>query len=95
MAIKHARQIVGTTPVDLSAAIPGATLRPGLASRTISVQNGGTADVLLGGADVSSTNFGYTLPVGQAVSLDCGWGDRIFAVVASGTQTVNVLVLGA
>jgi hypothetical protein len=51
------------------------------------------ATVFLGGPDVT-TGVGYSVVAGGEMAVDLGDGDDLYAVVASGTTTVDVLRLG-
>ena len=90
MAIGHERVSVGTTATLLSSAYAG---RDG---QTVLVQNPAAgATVYLGGTDVTTSSYGYSLAGGTDVSIDLQNGESLYAVVASSTQTVNVLRQGA
>jgi hypothetical protein len=54
------------------------------------VLNKGTADVFLGGADVT-TAAGFELDAGAAVPTPLGAQERLYCIVASGTERVDVL----
>jgi len=49
-----------------------------------------TADVYLGGSDVTTAD-GVLVPAGESLSIDLGPGDMLYAIVASGTPTVKVM----
>ena len=90
MAVSHARVTIGTTATLLSATNAG---RDG---QTMLVQNPTSgATVYLGGAGVTTTSYGYTLLAGTDMSIDLQNGESFYGVVASSTQTVNVLYQGA
>jgi len=59
-----------------------------------SVRNRGTAAVYLGDATVTSAT-GYQLDAGEAVGLQVNPTDALYAIAATGTQTVHVLKVGA
>lgn len=58
--------------------------------RTIYIHNGGGAKVYLGGADVSTTN-GFHLGNGESQDLFVPTNEKLYGIVASSTNTVNVL----
>ena len=63
------------------------------AGRDITIQNiDGSAYVYLGGADVSTTNFGYRIAPNSAWSVELEKEDVIYAV-SSGSSDVAVLEL--
>jgi hypothetical protein len=84
MPISHSRISVGTSATKLTNDYDGRS------GQTINVQN--PAD---GGADVTTTSYGYLLGASTSFSVEMQTGEKLYAVVASGTQTVNVLRQGA
>lgn len=90
MAIDHERVSVGTSATTLGNA---ARDRDGF---TVNVQNptGSGATVYLGGSDVSTSDYGYSLAAGSEVAVDLLQGEALYGIVASGTLTVNVLRIG-
>lgn len=90
MALSHERVSVGTTATLLS------TTSVGRSGQTVSVQNpSGGATVYLGGAGVTTTSYGYALAAGSDFSIELDFSEALYAVVASSTQTVNVIRQGA
>lgn len=90
MGVKHERVSVGTTATLLSAT------NVGRSGQTVLVQNpAGGADVYIGGAGVTTTSFGYLLQAGSAFAIELSFDEAIYGVVASSTQTVNVIRQGA
>jgi hypothetical protein len=90
MAVSHARVSVGTTATKLTSDFDGKD------GQTISVQNpAGGADVFLGGEGVTTTSYGFLLGAGIVFSVELQDDEKLFAVVASSTQTVNILRQGA
>jgi hypothetical protein len=88
MSVKHSKTDVGTSAVALTA---GVADQAGQSfDRSILVSNRGAASVFLGGSDVTTTDFGYELVAGGEIALELA-GDELYAVAASGTQTVRVL----
>jgi hypothetical protein len=89
MAIAHAQVSVGTAATILSAGVAG---RDG---QTVLIQNpsGGTS-VYLGAANVTSSLYGYILVGGTDFAIDLQDSEGIYAVTASGTQTLNILRQG-
>lgn len=64
----------------------GTTIRPMIV--TISVPSGGVT-VFIGGATVNATQ-GFPIAAGQSITLQLA-SDALYAIVASGTQDINVL----
>jgi hypothetical protein len=90
MAISHERVSIGTTATQISANSAG---RDG---QTVSVQNPAAgATVYLGGAGVTTTSYGFALAGGTDMAVEMQDGEKLYGVVASSTQTVNVLRQGA
>jgi len=90
MAVSHQRVTVGTTATQLTSDADG---RDG---QTISIQvPSGGATVFLGGAGVTTASYGFELLAGTSFSVELQQGEKVFAVVASSTQTVNVFRQGA
>jgi hypothetical protein len=89
MAVSHARVSVGTTATKLTSDFDGKD------GQTINVQNpAGGADVFLGGEGVTTTSYGFLLGAGISFSVELQDDEKLFAVVATGTQTVNILRQG-
>jgi hypothetical protein len=59
--------------------------------RTVYIHNGGGAKVYLGGADVSTAN-GFHLGNGESQDIFIPTNEKLYSVVASSTNTVNVLI---
>jgi len=90
MPVSHDRISVGTTATKLTNDFDG---RDG---QTINVQNpSGGADVCLGGEGVTTSAYGYLLKADTSFSIELQTGEKLYAVVASSTQTVNVIRQGA
>jgi hypothetical protein len=89
VAVEHERVVVGATATLLA---DTARDRDGF---TVVVQNPSDgASVYLGGPGVTSTSYGYEVVAGGDVGVDLLRNEALFAVVASGTKTVNVLRVG-
>ena len=89
MAVSHQRVSVGTTATQLTSDYDGKD------GQTISVQNpAGGADVFLGGAGVTTTSYGFLLGAGISFSVELQDDEKLYAVVTTGTQTVNILRQG-
>jgi hypothetical protein len=58
--------------------------------RTVYIHNGGGAKVYLGGADVSTGN-GFHLGNGESQDIFVPTNENLYSIVASSTNTVNVL----
>jgi hypothetical protein len=90
MPVSHNRISVTTEATKLTNDFDG---RDG---QTINVQNPtGGVDVYLGGAGVTTTDYGYLLKADTSFSIELQDDEKLYAVVASGTQTVNVIRQGA
>lgn len=82
MAITTQQVTVGTAATELTS-----TDRGGRDGSRILVTP--SADVFVGNAQVTASN-GYRVAAGGTFSDDLGVGERLYAVVASGTATVSV-----
>jgi hypothetical protein len=90
MAISHERVSIGTTATQVSSNYAGKD------GQTVSVQNpSGGATVYLGGTGVTTTSYGFALAGGTDFSVEMQDGEKLYGVVASSTQTVNVFRQGA
>ena len=89
MAISHARVSVGTTATKLTSDYDGKD------GQTINVQNpAGGVDVYIGGEGVTTTDYGYLLKADTNFSVELQDDEKLYGVVASGTQTVNIIRQG-
>lgn len=89
MAVTHSRVSVGTTATKLTSDYDGKD------GQTINVQNpSGGADVYLGGEGVTTTSYGYLLKADTSFSIELQDDEKLYAVVASSTQTVNIIRQG-
>jgi hypothetical protein len=89
MAVSHSRVSVGTTATQLTSDYDGKD------GQTINVQNpAGGADVFLGGEGVTTSSYGFLLGAGISFSVELQDDEKLYAVVASSTQTVNILRQG-
>ena len=89
MSVSHARVSVGTTATKLTSDFDGKD------GQTISVQNpAGGADVFLGGEGVTTSSYGFLLGAGIVFSIELQDDEKLYAVVASSTQTVNIIRQG-
>ena len=90
MAVSHAIVSVGTTATKLTSDYDGKD------GQTINVQNpAGGVDVSLGGEGVTTTSYGYLLKAETSFSVELQDDEKLYAVVTTGTQTVNILRQGA
>lgn len=98
MALAQAQVSVSTTATLLSG-----TETDDARGQTVVVQNPSTSvDVFLGTASVTSSVYGYVLKASSstagnqlnAVAITLQAGETLYGIVASGTQTVNVLRTG-
>ena len=89
MAVSHQRVSVGTTATQLTSDYDGKD------GQTINVQNpAGGVDVFLGGVGVTTTSYGFLLGAGISFSVELQDDEKLYAVVASSTQNVNILRQG-
>ena len=89
MPVSHNRVSVGTTATKLTNDFDG---RDG---QTINVQNpSASTTVYLGGEGVTTTSYGYLLKAETSFSVELQDDEKLYAVVASGTQTVNIIRQG-
>ena len=89
MAVTHAIVSVGTTATKLTSDYDGKD------GQTINVQNPtGGATVYLGGEGVTSSSYGFLLAAGISFSIELQDDEKLYAVVASSTQNVNILRQG-
>ena len=58
--------------------------------RTVYIHNEGGAKIYLGGADVSTAN-GFHLGNGESQDIFVPTNEKLYAIVASSTNTINVL----
>lgn len=90
MAITHERVSIGTTATQISSNYAGKD------GQTVNVQvPTGGATVYLGGEGVTTTSYGFLLAAGISFSVEMQVDEKLYGVVATGTQTVNVLRQGA
>lgn len=89
MAIQAAVVSVGTTPTRLDALDTGYV---GGTAIAVAVPADGVT-VYLGGSNVS-TGAGFPLTAGTSIAVDLDGAEAIWAIVSSGTQSVNVLRQG-
>ena len=90
MAVSHQIVSVGTTATKLTSDYDGKD------GQTINVQNPtGGATVYLGGEGVTSSSYGFILGAGISFSIELQDDEKLYAVVASSTQNVNILRQGA
>ena len=89
MAVTHARVSVGTTATKLTSDYDGKD------GQTINVQNPtGGVSVYIGGDGVTTTDYGYLLTANSNFSVELQDDEKLYAVVASSTQTVNIIRQG-
>jgi hypothetical protein len=89
MGVSHARVSVGTTATKLTSDFDGKD------GQTINIQNpAGGVDVYLGGEGVTTTSYGYLLKAETSFSVELQDDEKLYGVVTTGTQTVNVIRQG-
>ena len=84
MAIRATTTTLSTTPSLIASGISLGD------PKTVVLKNA-SATIYIGGADVT-TVLGLPLGVGEALTIDLGPGDKLYAVASAGTPTVNTLV---
>ena len=86
MSVSHERVEVGDTATLI-------VMKERLAAvLATTIQNKGSASVFLGGEGVTATDYGFELVVGATYAPELKGGEvALYGVVASGTQTLNVL----
>lgn len=90
MAVTHQRVSVGTTATKLTLDNDGKD------GQTVNVQNpSGGVDVFIGGEGVTTTSYGYLLGAGLSLSIELDDDEKLYGVVTTGTQTVNILRQGS
>jgi hypothetical protein len=89
MAFKSVLVEVSDEAVVVSAAIRDRN------GKTTCFQNLTRVDVWLGGSDVAVDGPGYKLANGAVFTVALELGDQVYAVIATGTQDLNVTEVGA
>lgn len=87
MAVKSKTVSVGTTAVALNAKLLSSD-QPGYSVACMS-----SSPFFVGGSDVSTTN-GWPVAAGEKFSIDLGYNETLYAVSATPSNSVNVLVIG-
>lgn len=88
MGVKHNVITVGTTAVLINSPEPSG------ANKAQSVMVSAATDVFLGGADVTTTDYGFKVTADVPLAADLGAGDNLYAIAGADTS-VYVLYLGA
>lgn len=89
MAVQGAQVAISTTAVRLDAAETTGDSRS-----TVRVKNTGASAVFLGASDVTSAS-GFTLAVGDSISVELGAGESLFGICAAATSsTIQALRTG-
>lgn len=87
----HAQIAVGTSATSLTT-----TDNDDVEGQSLHVQNPSAGTVVyLGGPGVTAASYGYALLPGAGASVDLEPREPLYAVVETGTVTVNVLYQGA
>ena len=95
MAIQGLRVTVSTTATLLTSTTPSDSVFYNQKGQTVLVQNpSSTVTVYVGGSDVTSSIYGYSLAPLDILSIDIDSGEGLYAAVATNTQQVNVLRKG-
>lgn len=89
MAVTHSIVSIGTSATTISSAVSD---RDG---HSVLIQNpSASVTVYIGGDGVTTSSYGVALAGGSDISVDLLQGEILYGVVASSTQSVNVLRAG-
>jgi len=87
MAVLHQRVTVGTTATLLAQA---GTDRDGI-NVMIQSAKGGSTEVFIGGAGVTTTSYGHLIDPDEHFDIHLASSETLYGIVTAGTQVVNVL----
>ena len=87
MAVLHERVTVATTATLLAQA---GTDRDGI-NVLIQSAKGGSTEVFIGGAGVTTTSYGHLIDPDEHFDVHLASGEALYGIVTTGTQVVNVL----
>lgn len=87
MAVLHGRVTVGTTATLLAEAT---TNRDGM-DVMIQSAKGGSTEVFIGGEGVTTTSYGHLIDPDEHFDVHLAAGEKLYGIVTTGTQIVNVL----
>ena len=91
MGLSYTRVSVTTSPTILTIA----ALDGGRSGKSVCIQNpSGGVTVYLGDGSVTTSVYGYALAGGSDFVIELDQQENIYGVVASSTQTVNVMRQG-
>lgn len=91
MALRSTVVTVGTTATPLA---PGSDQDGNPTYRDLALYNGSGVTVYVGGSGVTTAN-GFPIPASGTLSLDSrDAAGQVYAIVATGTASVNVLEVG-
>lgn len=91
MAVLHERVTVGTTATLIAEA---SSNRDGM-DVMIQSAKGGSTEVYLGGTGVTTSSYGHLIDPDEHFDIHLAAGEKLYAIVTSGTQVVNVLKTSA
>jgi len=91
MAVLHGRVTVGTTATLLAQANSS---RDGM-NVMIQSAKGGSTEVYIGGAGVTTTSFGHLIDPDEHFDIHLDANEALYGITSAGTQVVNVLRQGA
>ena len=94
MAIDGVSVTVGTTATLLIPTLFTNQINYNQRGMSLLIQNTSSVTVYIGGSDVTSSLYGYALATNQSLAVDLYADEKIYAAVASGTQTIRVLRQG-
>jgi len=91
MAVLHQRVTVGTTATLLAEATSN---RDGM-DVMIQSAKGSSVEVFVGGAGVTTTDYGHLLDPDENFNLHLYPGEKLYGVTTTGTHTLNILKTSA
>lgn len=91
MAVRHARVTVGATATLIAEANSS---RSGM-NVMIQSAKGGSVEVYIGGAGVTTTSYGHLIDPDEHFDVHLEAGEALYGIVTTGTQVVNVLTTSA
>ena len=83
-----------TVSVGIAATRLDSTSEPGQAATSLQIYNPSAVIVYYGGSDVTSSNGFPLAATTYSPGSDLGWGEALYAVVASTTSDVKVFEVG-
>ena len=91
MAVLHARVTIGTTATLIAEA---SSNRDGM-DVMIQSAKGGSTEVFIGGDGVTNSSYGHLIDPDEHFDVHLAAGEKLYGIVTTGTQVVNVLKTSA